>query len=70
MLDCSMPSAATAVMLDNGTQGDVTAGDGTYTGNQLGADYCAALGPWTVRVKAEVRDSAIGGTRRRSKPAG
>jgi hypothetical protein len=46
------------VMLDDGTHGDVTAGDGIYTSNQLGVDCCGALGPRTVRVKAEVRDSA------------
>ena len=44
-------------MLDGGTGGDATAGDGTYTG-VLGADCCAELGARNVRVKAEVKDSS------------
>ena len=45
------------VLLDDGTQGDLVAGDGNYTSNRLSVDCCATLGPRTVRLKAEVRDA-------------
>ena len=45
------------VMVDDGTQGDLVAGDGIYTSSSLGSDCCSVLGAHTVRVKAEVRDS-------------
>ena len=51
------PEVNAPVMLDDGTSGDEVAGDGIYTSNAVRADCCAALGPRTVRVKAEVRDS-------------
>jgi hypothetical protein len=51
------PDVSPPVMLDDGTNGDAAAGDGVYTSNRLLADCCAALGPRTLRVKAEVRDS-------------
>jgi hypothetical protein len=44
------PNVNSPVMLDDGTN------TGTYTG-KISANCCAALGPKTVRVKAEVRDS-------------
>ena len=48
-----------AQMLDNGTQGDTTAGDGVYTDNRIRAfdEQYAIPGPRTVRVKAEVKTS-------------
>lgn len=44
------------VMFDDGTHGDAVAGDGIYTSNEIRANCCAAVGPRTVRVRAEVRD--------------
>jgi hypothetical protein len=46
------------VLLDEGTQGDVKAGDGIFTNNQIGASSGATVGPRTVRVRAEVHTSS------------
>jgi hypothetical protein len=44
------------VMKDDGTGGDVTAGDGIFTSNEIGALTCAkASAARTVRVRAESR---------------
>ena len=51
------PNVNAPVMLDDGTNGDQVAGDGTYSG-RITANCCAVPGPKTVRVKAEVRDAA------------
>ena len=51
------PDANEPVMVDDGTAGDKTAGDGIYTGTALREDCCGVVGPRTVRVKAEVKDS-------------
>jgi hypothetical protein len=45
------------VLFDDGTTGDITAGDGIFTNNHLGANSDAVLGSRLVRVKAEVRGS-------------
>jgi Tol biopolymer transport system component len=46
------------VLLDDGASGgDATAGDGVFTNNGISTDCCAAVGPRTVRVKAEVHGS-------------
>jgi hypothetical protein len=50
------PNVNGPVMVDDGTNGDQTAGDGIYTG-KISANCCATLGAKSVRVKAEVRDS-------------
>lgn len=44
-----------AVMLDDGTQGDLTSGDGIFSNNAIRANGDAVVGPRTVRIKAEVR---------------
>ncbi len=44
-----------AVLYDDGSYGDATAGDGRFTNNTVGASASAPLGPHTVRVKTEVR---------------
>lgn len=44
------------VLLDDGTQGDETAGDGTYTSNQVNAASDAVLGPRTVRIRVDVKE--------------
>ena len=58
VLNAGIPDANVngPVMLDDGTNGDQVASDGVYSG-QISANCCATLGPKTVRVKAEVRDS-------------
>jgi hypothetical protein len=43
------------ILLDDGTQGDVTPGDGVLTSNRVWASDPAPLGPRLIRVKAEVR---------------
>lgn len=43
------------VLYDDGSYGDATAGDGRFTNNTVGASASAPLGPYTVRVKTEVR---------------
>ncbi len=45
-------------MFDDGRYGDVRPGDGTYTSDQLGANYYAETGARTVRIKAETTDSS------------
>ena len=44
-----------AVLFDDGSHGDATAGDGRFTNNAVGASASAPLGPHTIRVKTEVR---------------
>ena len=44
-----------AVLYDDGSHGDATAGDGRFSNNTVGASASAPLGPHTVRVKTEVR---------------
>lgn len=44
-----------AVLYDDGSNGDVTAGDGRFTNNTIRANSEAAIGPHTVRMKTEVR---------------
>ena len=44
-----------AVLYDDGSHGDVTAGDGRFTSNTIRASSVAVLGPHTVRLKTEVR---------------
>ena len=44
-----------AVLYDDGSHGDGTAGDGRFTNNTVGASTSAAVGPHTVRMKTEVR---------------
>ncbi len=44
-----------AVLYDDGSYGDATAGDGRFTNNTVGASASAPLGPHTVRMKTEVR---------------
>ena len=43
------------VLYDDGSYGDATAGDGRFTNNTVGASSGATVGPYTVRVKTEVR---------------
>jgi len=43
-----------AVMYDDGTHGDVTAGDGRFTQSGVSANCCALLGVHTIRMLAEV----------------
>ena len=43
------------MLYDDGSYGDVTAGDGRFTNNTVGASTSAAVGPHTVRMKTEVR---------------
>jgi len=43
---------------DDGTSGDLKAGDGVFTSNNLIASYKAALGPRLLRLFAEVTDAA------------
>jgi Tol biopolymer transport system component len=50
------PNIAQPVLLDDGRNGDATAGDSLFRGN-LSTDCCAEIGPRTVRIKAEVRAS-------------
>ena len=50
------PNIAPPVLLDDGRNGDVTAGDNLFKGN-LSADYWLEIGPRTVRIKAELRAS-------------
>jgi hypothetical protein len=54
LVDPNMPQP---VLLDDGRNGDLTAGDNRFQGN-LYTDCCAEAGPRTVRIKAEVRGSA------------
>ena len=44
-----------AVLYDDGSHGDATAGDGRFTYNTIRASSSAVLGPHTVRMKTEVR---------------
>ena len=44
-----------AVLFDDGSHGDATAGDGRFTNNAVGASASAPLGPHSIRVKTEVR---------------
>ncbi len=46
-----------AVLYDDGSYGDATVGDGRFTNNTVGASASALLGPYTVRVKTEVRSA-------------
>ena len=43
------------VLLDDGSQGDVTPGDGIYTSNQVQASSNATLGARVIRIRAESR---------------
>jgi hypothetical protein len=43
-------------LYDDGTNGDVTAGDGIYTNNHITINYDPPTGPRTVRVSAETVD--------------
>ena len=49
------PNVGEEVMLDDGTQGDLTSGDGIFSNNAIRANGDAVVGPRTVRIKAEVR---------------
>jgi hypothetical protein len=44
-------------LVDDGTNGDAAANDGTFTNNAVRADCCAALGPHTLRIAVEVETS-------------
>ncbi len=44
-----------AVLYDDGSNGDATAGDGRFTNNAIRANSEAAIGPHTARMKTEVR---------------
>jgi hypothetical protein len=45
------------VLIDDGSHGDSTAGDGEFTNDGIVADCCAASGPRTVRILAQVQGS-------------
>lgn len=45
------------LLTDDGTNGDATAGDGTFTNDAVRADCCAVLDPHTLRIEAEVETS-------------
>jgi len=49
------PNVGKVVMLDDGTQGDLTPGDGIFSNNAVRANGDAVVGPRTFRIKAEVR---------------
>lgn len=49
------PNVFHPVMVDNGTGGDVTAGDGIYTHNGVQTNCCATIAPRTVRVQSGVQ---------------
>ena len=42
-------------LYDDGSYGDMTAGDGRFTNNTIGASTSATVGTHTVRIKTEVR---------------
>jgi hypothetical protein len=49
------PNVTHQILVDNGTNGDVTAGDGTFTSNAIFTNCCATVGPRTVRVQSGVQ---------------
>src|SRR5207253_8364361 len=51
------PNVFHQVMFDNGTNGDPTPGDGTFTNANVATNCCAAVGPRTVRVQSGVQRS-------------
>ncbi|HEY7031623.1 MAG TPA: hypothetical protein VH482_09865 [Thermomicrobiales bacterium] len=51
------PNMGEYVLIDDGSHGDSTAGDGEFTNDGIVADCCAASGPRTVRILAQVQGS-------------